>query len=78
MFATPACVGGDIGAFETLVVDEGTINRAFFWTSMPSNATRPPFPPVDLVGTSLEDALTVSAHAYAGGGDPAQLRFLNA
>ena len=74
-------VGGDIGAFETLVVGEGAIDsarRVFYWTSMPSNATRPPFPPVDLVGTSLEDASTVSAHPYAGNGDPAQLRFLNA
>ena len=75
-----ARVGGDIAAFETLVVGEGAIDGAggtFYWTAMPSNATRPPFPPVDLVGTSLADATTRSAHSYAGNGDPAQLRFLN-
>ena len=79
--STCARVGADIGAFETLVVGEGAIDsaaRVFYWTSMPANATRPPFPPVDLVGTSLDDAATVSAHPYAGDGDPAQLRFLNA
>ena len=73
-------VGGDIAAFETLVVGEGAIDskrRVLYWTAMPSNATRPPFPPVDLIGTSLVDASTVSAHPYAGNGDPAQLRFLN-
>jgi len=78
---TCARVGGDIGAFETLVVGEGAIDsarRVFYWTSMPSNATHPPFPPVDLVGTSLDDASTVSAHPYAGDGDPAQLRWLSA
>jgi hypothetical protein len=73
-------VGADIGAFETLVVGEGAIDskeRILYWTSMPSNATKPPFPPVDLVGTSLVDGKTRSAHPYVGDGDPAQLRFFN-
>ena len=73
-------VGGDITAFETLVVGEGAIDssaRVFYWSAMPNNATKPPFPPVNLIGTSLLDATTISAHPYAGKGDPAQLRFLN-